>query len=523
MQRALTTVEHWCEEEQLRVNPTKTTLVSFTKRRKLEPIRNIKFYGENLRLEDEVKYLGITLDKKLSFKKHVIQATNKATKTLMYCKRMFGRSWGLSPKMVHWMYTTMVRPIITYAAPIWWHAAEKRTVIQILNKTQRIACLGITGAMSTTPTAALENLIGLSPLHLVVRAEAITGAKRLLSNGATILSKDGHNALFDKIQDLGRLALRTDRTKVTYLDKPFIIKEKRGPLDAEANRLRQRGYSVWHTATKRSKIGVAVGMVEDEQQGRQLMLNLGLETTNLQASIIGIQTCVQLMREGLPRGKTFAIFTGDQAATLALQQFETKSRTVQSCWEDLRNLAEAQNKPEIILAENMGNNKAARRAIQLATQGASNSLVGPEPTCYVSDKTWKREIGNWLTNQNKFYWEQLPKMEQSKQLIGSPPFKKGENILGLSRQQLRKVAGLLTGHAPSRKHLHTLGKSVTSLCRGCNEEDETTLHILCFCEAFNQTRATFLGKEKPAPEGIRNLPLGTILDFLEATELNLWD
>jgi hypothetical protein len=38
-----------------------------------------------------------------------------------------------------------------------------------------IHCLGITGAMRTAPTAAMEVLLGLPPLHLQVEAEARIG------------------------------------------------------------------------------------------------------------------------------------------------------------------------------------------------------------------------------------------------------------------------------------------------------------------------------------------------------------
>jgi hypothetical protein len=37
---------------------------------------------------------------------------------------------------------------------------------------QRITCLGMTGCLSTTPTAAMETLLGLPPLHIVVEKEA---------------------------------------------------------------------------------------------------------------------------------------------------------------------------------------------------------------------------------------------------------------------------------------------------------------------------------------------------------------
>ena len=52
-----------------------------------------------------------------------------------------------------------------------------------LSKIRRLACLGITGAMRTTPTMAVEALICLPPLYLVVQNEARSAAHRLWSLG----------------------------------------------------------------------------------------------------------------------------------------------------------------------------------------------------------------------------------------------------------------------------------------------------------------------------------------------------
>jgi hypothetical protein len=51
-----------------------------------------------------------------------------------------------------------------------------------LSKLQRVACLGITGAIKTVPTAAMEVLLGLPPLHLQVEADAMIGGYRLRCN-----------------------------------------------------------------------------------------------------------------------------------------------------------------------------------------------------------------------------------------------------------------------------------------------------------------------------------------------------
>jgi hypothetical protein len=84
--------------------------------------------------------------------------------------------------VLYWIYTAVVRPIVTYAATVWWPRVKFKTSHAELSKLQRVACLGITGAIKTTPTAAMEVLLGLPPLYLQVEAEAMIGSYRLSCN-----------------------------------------------------------------------------------------------------------------------------------------------------------------------------------------------------------------------------------------------------------------------------------------------------------------------------------------------------
>jgi hypothetical protein len=77
------------------------------------------------------------------------------------------------------IHTVVVRPIVTYAATVWWPSVRFKTSEVEFGKLQRMACLGITGAMKTAPTAVIEVLIGLPPLHLQLEAEARASIYRL--------------------------------------------------------------------------------------------------------------------------------------------------------------------------------------------------------------------------------------------------------------------------------------------------------------------------------------------------------
>ena len=59
------------------------------------------------------------------------------------------------------------------------------------------------------------------------------------------------------------------------------------------------------------------------------------------------------------------------------------------------------------------------------------------------------------------------------------------------RTQMRVVVGLLTGHNTLRRHLHVMGLSNDPACRTCGTEEETSVHILCECEA--SLRHQYLG------------------------------
>ena len=91
--------------------------------------------------------------------------------------------------MMHWMYVAIIRPMITYASFIWYKEAEKTSFIIKLTKIQRLACTLITGVMRTTPTAALETLLNLPPLHLFMKSEAKVINYKLSTSELSYLQK----------------------------------------------------------------------------------------------------------------------------------------------------------------------------------------------------------------------------------------------------------------------------------------------------------------------------------------------
>jgi hypothetical protein len=94
-------------------------MVLFTNNRKIGGFYNLRLFGTELRMTDQVKYLGVILDKKLDWKAHLENRMRKACTAYWQCRRAVGKTWGLSPKVVAWLYTSVVRPILLYASLVW--------------------------------------------------------------------------------------------------------------------------------------------------------------------------------------------------------------------------------------------------------------------------------------------------------------------------------------------------------------------------------------------------------------------
>jgi hypothetical protein len=165
-------------KEGLNISPHKTAIVPFINKRKVGDLRSLTLHGKKLKMLGEVKYLGVILDTKLNWNQHLQKIIRKAQTTFVVVRRMCGKKWGLSPNMVPWLYTRVITPSILHAL-VWWPKVKQKTTKIQLGTTQGMACLAITGAMKSNPTAPMEVLLNLTPLDLLIMAEARMALYRL--------------------------------------------------------------------------------------------------------------------------------------------------------------------------------------------------------------------------------------------------------------------------------------------------------------------------------------------------------
>jgi hypothetical protein len=69
-------------------------MVLFTNNRKIGGFYNPRLFDTELRMADQVKYLGVILDQKLDRKAHLGIRMRKACIAYWQCRRVVGKTWG---------------------------------------------------------------------------------------------------------------------------------------------------------------------------------------------------------------------------------------------------------------------------------------------------------------------------------------------------------------------------------------------------------------------------------------------
>ena len=105
----------WCAKWRIKLNNVKTNVIIFSRSilaRKTE--LNLKQSGEILKIYPQVKFLGITFDSQLNFKKHFEDILDRCNTRYHRLRLLVNKKWGPSPATLIQIYKQCVRPIFEY-------------------------------------------------------------------------------------------------------------------------------------------------------------------------------------------------------------------------------------------------------------------------------------------------------------------------------------------------------------------------------------------------------------------------
>ena len=215
--------ERWARRHGATFAPKKYELLHLTRTpRKFNMAANITFEGRTITPKEHIRILGIQIDTKLRWGPHLQKIEEKNATQMLAMSKLGASTWGATFARARQIYTSVVRPAITYGASVWHQRgkgdkpAEKE---KRLEKLQNKALRNITGAFKKVSTETLEAEAYVPPIHITL--------DRLQDRSTLRLRETGMEREINRTCE----EIRTKLSMITRLPKATPGSRKREALD----------------------------------------------------------------------------------------------------------------------------------------------------------------------------------------------------------------------------------------------------------------------------------------------------
>jgi hypothetical protein len=154
----------------------KTEAVLITGRKKLETVV-LEVNGHIITSQPSLKYLGVEIDARLTFKKHLETVGDKASVVCQALSRIMPNHGG-ARHCRRKLLASVISSIILYGAPIWAQALEKRSYRMKIASVYRLSALRVTSAFRTVSDDAICVVAGMPPIDILARERQYAYSQR---------------------------------------------------------------------------------------------------------------------------------------------------------------------------------------------------------------------------------------------------------------------------------------------------------------------------------------------------------
>ncbi|GFX48493.1 RNA-directed DNA polymerase from mobile element jockey [Trichonephila clavipes] len=140
LQRYLHTLESWLTDWRIAINVDKTQAIVFRKHGRSKIPKTLYLFDEDIAWVNVVRYLGLFLDSSLTYRQHTKYICDKFWTKIHLSISLIERRSPLSLRNKVLLYKQVLRPLLTYATPVWGAAAPTtiKKVQTMQNKILRI-------------------------------------------------------------------------------------------------------------------------------------------------------------------------------------------------------------------------------------------------------------------------------------------------------------------------------------------------------------------------------------------------
>lgn len=180
----------YCSNWRLSPSPAKTEVSCFHLNHH-ESNRELNVFINNTRLKhnSSPKYLGITLDRTLSFNAHLTKTSQKIKTRNNIIQKLTGTSWGANSNCLRISALSLVYSAAEYGSPIWLNSHHTQKIDTQLNTTMRL----ISGTLRPTPTEWLPKLCNIAPPQMRRQQSLLREYKKIMGNDHIPLRTDLDN------------------------------------------------------------------------------------------------------------------------------------------------------------------------------------------------------------------------------------------------------------------------------------------------------------------------------------------
>jgi hypothetical protein len=146
---------------------------------------NVTLSGKRLKHDPHPVYLGVTLDRTLSYRDHLEKTAGKLKGRNNLLMKLAGSSWGADANTLRSSALALCYSVGEYCAPVWARSAHTKLVDVQLNTTMRL----VTGTLRPTPLPWLPVLSNIEPPALRRKA----AVDKLISKAIENTKWDFHN------------------------------------------------------------------------------------------------------------------------------------------------------------------------------------------------------------------------------------------------------------------------------------------------------------------------------------------